>query len=121
VRRSTRAGAVGAALHSRYVFGLGAEADQELRDIRLAVTHHARVGHAARAHHAADGAFFRPALLETHLHLGAAGEVDAEMDALDEDGRQRQQEQQSRRRKGVVPPSDEVDVGPGRDDLEGHL
>ena len=92
--------------------GAGAEADQVVRDPDLAEADHAGVGHAAVRDHPPERALVdRRALGEAHLHLGAAGEIDPELDPAHGDRNHTRKDQQQRHDRAQIALADEVDVG----------
>jgi hypothetical protein len=109
----------------RGTFGGGAVAaktHQELGDVGFAVTHDRHVGQPTEVRDLADGRFAGAvAGLEEDLHLGPAREVDAEAHSLDRNRDQSREQHRTGDRRADVALPDEVDMGPGRDDFEGHV
>ena len=114
-----RAGAALQRLRQGLLRGL-AELDQELRR-SPAVADHAGIRDAAAGHDLADRALVGARLvLEADLHLRAAGEVDAELHALEGNRDRAGGEQGERERRADAALADEVDVRSRRNQLEGH-
>jgi hypothetical protein len=101
---------------------LQAEADQKLRGVALAVAHDRGIADAAGAHDAANRSLVGARLgVEEHLHFGAAREVDSVAHALDPDRGGARENQRRGDRRAEVALSDEINLGPGRDDLQRHV
>jgi hypothetical protein len=97
------------------------EAQEELGQLSFPIANHGGPHDPAGLGELADGRLADAGIGgEAELHLGAPGEVDAQVDTLHEDRREAGEEHEARDGKGHLPPPDEVDVGPRLDDLERH-